>query len=172
MEQAPIERDRAACCRVRVSIDTVRIRAGFGNEKPPVPVDEWNAAGYVEHRKSAYRAALDGIRTDTPGGPVVFEVFFEEAASDEAQKTSDEAKGLAAAAVRSVEVPPGTGDRVRLVLASPDHDAGALDACAATACASLRAVFADTGGWRLFLLPAYFARHRAWRGAVGSPIQH
>lgn len=181
MEPASIGPHGAARCIVQVSIDTARIRDGFASEKPPVPDDEWNAGGYVAHRKAAYRAALHGVRADTPAGPLMFEVSFEdehekaerEATNFEETRRATRVKGLAAIAVRSVEVPPGSGDRVQVAFAAPDHGADVtLDACAAAASAALRAVFADTGVWRLFLLPEYFARHRAWRSAVGSPIQH
>lgn len=160
MGQASIGAGGTARCIVRISIDTERIRAGFANEKPPVPDDEWNAAGYVEYRETAYRTALEGLRAGTPERSVAFEAWFGETASVPA----DEAGNLG--------VPAATGDRVRIELTPPDHDADTLDACVAAASAALRAVFADTGAWRLFLLPAYFERHRAWRRAVGAPIQH
>lgn len=168
MGQASIGAGGTARCIVRISIDTERIRAGFANEKPPVPDDEWNAAGYVEYREAAYRTALEDLRTGTPERPVAFEARFGETANVPAA----EAGSVPAAEARSLGVPAATGDRVRLELTPPDHDADTLDACVAAASAALRAVFADTGAWRLFLLPAYFERHRAWRRAVGAPIQH
>lgn len=162
-------------CVVQVSIDTMHIRCGFGSEKPPVPDDEWNADGYVEHRKAAYRAALGGVRAATPAGPVAFEVSFDETALEGTgfeESDGTRRARTSPATVRRVEVPSATGDRVVVVFAGPDPGADTLDACASTAGTALRAVFADTGGWRLFLLPSYFARHRAWRSAVGAPIQH
>ncbi len=150
--RTPRERDGVSDL-VRVSIDVARIRAAFSREKPPVLDDEWDADAYVADRAAAYLAALEqcackaGVVVDAP---------------DEAGH--DSPTGV------DVACPPSTADRVRVVASRLDG-ASLEDRIAAVALA-LRPVFADAGAWRRFLLPAYFARHRAWRAAVGNPIQH
>lgn len=175
-------------CVAHVHVDTRRIRALFGGEKPPVPGDEWDEAEYVAQRMRDYRDTLDAIadvRAMRPGhgddlaacdgghlaardgddsaprgdGPT--------ARSDDSAPRGDERSQASYCTSASC---PRTGDRVRIELG--EVDAPERDALRADAERALQRVFADAHAWRRHLLPAYFERHRSWRAVAGAPIQH
>jgi len=132
----------AGAGRVRIAIATAAIRACFTSQRPPVRDDEWDEADYRLQRERAYREALAAIGVEFGAD-------------------SPAAAGQAFARC------PATGDAVFL---DPRQEGGyALQAQLRRA---LARVFTDASAWRRSLLPAYYARHRAWRERVGGPIQH
>lgn len=169
-------------CVVHVRIDAGAVRADFAQERPPVLDGEWDAPAYVAQRAQAYREALSRAMSEglhdvaiVPEIRVVAEADIA-ARIDAVAATAGAGRADAAAHARlassgALECPASAGDRVHLD-ASPDVDAVTLQALRDAISDALRPVFADAGAWRRFLGPAYFERHRAWRSAVGSPIQH
>jgi len=135
---------------VRVLVDTRGIVALFARERPAVRAGEWDAQGYAQQRAGLWRDALQsalaqrGLRLDVQADFAV------------------EVVGADTGCTLRVG-----GDRVDVL--APEVEAQDLLRWIATAA---RAVAADAGGWRRFLQPAWFERHRAWRREVGSPVQH
>lgn len=135
---------------VRVVVDTRAIVALFARERPAVQAGEWDEQGYAQQRAGLWREALQTPLADR-GARL-------EVRTDVAGAMLDKPTGCMLCV---------GGDRVDVL--APAADVQGLLHWVATAA---RAVAADTGGWRRFLQPAWFERHRAWRREVGSPIQH
>jgi len=135
---------------VRVVIGTCAVVAQCARERPPVRTGEWDAQGYARERAALWRDALQVPLAERGVG---LQVVVD----------SDEPAWCAATGpwlrIGGDEVGVAAGDGTAQAL---------LDFVAQAA----RAVAADTGGWRRFLQPGWFERHRAWRREVGSPIQH
>ncbi len=150
----------AGRCIVTVTIDTEQIRCGFALEKPPVLERDWDAGAYIEQRTAAYREALEAPSLCVTTGVLIVDLRI--VAHDTASTPSD---------AGSVECPACAGDRVRID-AIGETDPARLESLRDAVVDALRPVRGDAGAWRRCLRPAYFERHRAWRGRVGGPIQH
>ncbi|MDE2614107.1 MAG: hypothetical protein KGL78_11745 [Burkholderiales bacterium] len=137
---------------MRVVVETRAIVARFAGERPCVQMDEWDAPGYARQRAELWRDALQA--------PLAVRGTRLQVVIDADVDVDAEAAG--ACSTQRIG-----GDTI--TVQAPEPDAEALRQFVAEAA---RAVAADTGGWRRFLLPAWFERHRAWRHEVGSPIQH
>ena len=135
---------------VRVVVGTRAIVAQCAREQPVVRAGEWDARGYALERVTLWREALQAPLAERGIG---LQVVIDR-------------DGPAPRAASGPRLDIG-GDEVGV--APGDGTAQALLDFVAHAA---RAVAADTGGWRRFLQPSWFARHRAWRREVGSPIQH
>jgi len=160
-------------CIVRVAVGTQPIRARFAQEKPPVPDAEWDEAGYVEQRLRAYAEALEGIALvrskPGEGGHAADELPAGGGHDANAPRGDDESVASAPSGGAWFGC-PRTGDRVLVDLV--DANEGPQHELRAAVERALRRVLDDAHAWRRHLLPAYFARHRAWRAVVGAPIQH
>lgn len=154
----PVE-PAAARVVVRVAVDTAAIRRSFAMEKPPVPPDDWDHTAYVEYRVSAYRSALREAALPGSHGGVRVDVTIC-LAGEASRRAAD-----------TLDCPASAGDAVQIEAAGAVSQAS-LHGLRELVVGALRPLFADAGAWRRFLRPAYFERHRAWRSAVGGPIQH
>lgn len=156
---------RPSAALVRVVVGTRDIVALFAHEQPPVRAGEWDAQGYAGQRAAAWHEALQAalaaqgarlevaVDTGVPAG-------LDGIAETDAEANSD--TGAAPAATLQIG-----SDRVAVLApATEAHELMRIVEGAA------RPLAADGGGWRRFLQPAWFERHRAWRREVGSPIKH
>lgn len=156
---------RPSAALVRVVIGTRGILALFAHEQPPVHAGEWDARGYAGQRAAAWREALQAVLAAQGARLEVAADTGVPADLDGIAETGAEAgpdTGAAPAATLQIG-----SDRVAVL--APAADAHELMRIVEDAA---RPLAADGGGWRRFLQPAWFERHRAWRREVGSPIKH
>lgn len=140
----PEARGDASAPVVRVVVDTRAIIAALPHERPPVQLDEWDTQAYARERLEAYREALQR--------PLAAVGARLETLVDTELAPAHELRG---------------GDRITVT--APESAADGLQHLVRCAVAAIEA---DRSGWRRFLLPTWFERHRAWRREVGSPIAH
>lgn len=135
---------------VRVVVGTRAIAARFAHERPAVRDGEWGAQGYVLERTQMWR---DALQAPLAARAVRLELCVDEGGEPGAAPAGD------TLCIGS--------DTVTILACATD-----LQPLRSIVAIAARSIAADTGGWRRFLLPDWFERHRAWRREVGSPIQH
>lgn len=140
----------AAPTLVRIVVQTRAIALQGARERPVVHPADWDARGYADERARLWREALSAPLTERGAGLQVTVDL------DDPGPSTPHTQAVALG-----------GDELFVI--ADGAEASALHALIGQAA---RAVVADTGGWRRFLQPGWFERHRTWRREVGSPIQH
>ena len=156
---------RPSAALVRIVVGTRSIVALFAHEQPPVRAGEWDAQGYAAQRAAAWREALQaalaarGTRLE-----VAVDAGLPASLDGIAEAGTEANPGTDAAPATTLLI---GSDRIAVMAPAADaHELVRIGEGAA------RPLAADSGGWRRFLQPAWFERHRAWRREVGSPIKH
>jgi hypothetical protein len=133
-----------------VTIETRAILTEGARVQPAVSAADWDAQAYARERAQLWREALASALAERG---VALQVAVDL-----------DGPALCGAARHTLRL---GGDTITIT--ARDDEAQALLAFVTQAA---RSVVADHGGWRRFLHPGWFERHRSWRLEVGSPIQH